>query len=91
MLDFEINIASIITIVMSVLTLYVALTNRLTRLETKEEERGRTVNMQIQDLKDDLARLSTLGERVYVLERDTKTLFRYYDEVKADLKDIHQQ
>lgn len=88
--DFEINIASIIALVSSMLCLYVAIVNRLTQLETREEERDKVRNAQIKEIKEDLTSLSHLAERVTVLERDTKTLFNYYNDVKSDLKELKQ-
>lgn len=72
--------SGIISAVLAAVGCYVAITNRLTKLETTMES-----------VRDETRRHNELIERVYTLERDVKTAFVRIDELREDVKDLQKR
>ena len=63
------------TVVIAALTFYSAVTSRLTRIETKMD-----------DLAEDVKKHNSVVERVVILERDNKAIWRNIDDLKGRQK-----
>ena len=72
--------SGIIGAIISAFGVYVAITNRLTRLETL-----------ISQLRDDVERHNQMVERTYKLEADSATSWKRYDELSGRVERLEQQ
>lgn len=72
--------SGIVGAIISAFGVYVAITNRLTRIETL-----------IDQLRQDVEKHNTIVERTYKLEADSATSWHRYDELSARVERLEQQ
>lgn len=67
---------------------YVAITNRLTRLEAQREADKELLLSEIRQLRKDVEKHNNLVERMALAEGSQKAAWRQIDEIKEELKDV---
>lgn len=70
-MDWTPYIGTIVTVVIAVVSGYVAISSRITKLETLIGDNEKLTRLQIDNLRRDVEKHNTVLERVYDLEQET--------------------
>ena len=70
-MDWTPYIGTIVTVVIAVVSGYVAISSRITKLETLIADNEKLTRLQIDNLRRDVEKHNNVLERVYELEQDT--------------------
>lgn len=70
-MDLTPYIGTIVTVVIAVVSGYVAISSRITKLETLIADNEKLTRLQIDNLRRDVEKHNNVLERVYELEQDT--------------------
>lgn len=80
-MDISPYLGTIISVIITAGATYAAFASRLTRIETLLEKLDKAVD-------HDTNQVTSIVERTYKLESDTKTMWNRIDELKLDLKQL---
>ena len=75
--------SGVVSAIVAAFGVYVAITNRLTQLETQQKADRDALMREIQLLRDDVQEHNRVVERTFKTEADLKTAFRHIDEQRG--------
>lgn len=82
-MDWAPYIGTIVTVLIAVISGYVAVASRIAKLETRIEDNEKLTRIQIDDLRRDVEKYNNVKDRTYTLEGEVKAIRTEIDNMKG--------
>lgn len=82
-MDWAPYIGTIVTVLIAVISGYVAVASRIAKLETRIEDNEKLTRVQIEDLRRDVEKYNNVKDRTYTLEGEVKAIKTEIDNMKG--------